>query len=169
MVSVSRSNIKICLRYRRAAPSPSLAKHCPSTSLGQKNLKIKLPPAATTTDCDRWDRSNSSKKILRCHPAWRVICAHLACTTMHRHLVTACRSVSHTPGGETRALFPIALESPFSGILFCCNFTICSSLGERCSRLLTLSQRFSAFYHAFFPLSRGNTQKIFLPAYPVHE
>ena len=66
-------------------------------------------------------------------------------------------------GGETRALFPIALESPFSGILFCCNFTICSSLGERCSRLLTLSQRFSAFYHAFFLLSMGNAQKFFSP------
>mgnify|MGYP003187071007 CR=1 FL=1 len=57
-----RSNVKICLRYRRAAPSPSLAKHCPPTSLGQKILKLKLPPAATTTYCDRWDRSNSSKK-----------------------------------------------------------------------------------------------------------
>ena len=113
--------------------------------------------------------AGTGEKILRCHPAWRVICAHFACTTMHRHLVTECRSVSHTPGGETRALFPIALESPFSGILFCCNFTICSSLGERCSRLLTLSQRFFCILPRVFPLVNGERTKIFLSTQRVHD
>ena len=112
--------------------------------------------------------AGTGDNILRCHPAWRVACAHLACTTMHRHLVTECRSVSHTPGGlkiqihvNMHALFPIALESPFSGILFCCNFTICSSLGERCSRLLTLSQRFFCILPRVFPLVKVERTKIF--------
>ena len=72
-------------------------------------------------------------------------------------------------GGETRALFPIALESPFSGILFCCNFTICSSLGERCSRLLTLSQRFFCILPRVFPLVNGERTKIFLSTQRVHD
>ena len=115
---VFRSNVKICLRYRRAAPSPSLAKHCPSTSLGQKILKLKLPPAATTTYCDRWDRSNSSKK----NPAVPPGLAHILKT---RPLV----AYIHTPAfgnGEpllrlaySAFAFPLALRSPFGIAMLC--------------------------------------------------
>ncbi len=143
MVSVSRSNVKICLRYRRAAPSPSLAKHCPPTSLGQKILKLKLPPAATTTDCDRWDRSNSSKKI----PAVPPGLAHILKT---RPLV----AYIHTPAfgnGEpllrlaySAFAFPFALRSPFGIAMLCRDFTARGSLKEQNQSLLTLPQRFCA-------------------------
>ena len=125
-----RSNVKICLRYRRAAPSPSLAKHCPPTSLGQKILKLKLPPAATTTYCDRWDRSNSSKK----NPAVPPGLAHILKT---RPLV----AYIHTPAfgnGEpllrlaySAFAFPLALRSPFGIAMLCRDFTARGSLKNR--------------------------------------
>jgi len=111
--------------------------------LGSKNLKIKLPPAATTTDCDRWDRSNSSKKI----PAVPPGLAHILKT---RPLI----AYIHTPAfgnGEpllrlaySAFAFPLALRSPFGIAMFCRDFTARGSLKEQNQSLLTLPQRFCA-------------------------
>jgi hypothetical protein len=109
----------------------------------KKILKLKLPPAATTTDCDRWDRSNSSKKI----PAVPPGLAHILKT---RPLV----AYIHTPAfgnGEpllrlaySAFAFPLALRSPFGIAMLCRDFTARGSLKEQNQSLLTLPQRFCA-------------------------
>ena len=100
--------------------------------LGSKNLKIKLPPAATTTDCDRWDRSNSSKKL----PAVPPGLAHILKT---RPLI----AYIHTPAfgnGEpllrlaySAFAFPLALRSPFGFMFFAAislSAALCGKRGE---------------------------------------
>lgn len=137
--SVSNFLDSIVLRRSRASVFSSKTQPCPP----EKNKNSR--------PCNQhcWDRSITSCGATRldayaptqCVPTYADICL--------RSVV----SVSHTPD---TGLFPLALRSPFASRLFCCIPTNGSSLKERFERLLTLPQRFTAFYHMPAALSSIN-------------